>query len=502
MVSERSTLVIQNITVIDGSGAPAIGPMDIWVEGNRISRLVKSHGAGSAVGDDAAPTAAADRVIDGTGLYATPGLIDVHMHIVDTPEAPRHDYWYKLLLGSGVTTVKTFDVGTMTPAEMVAEKQRIETSREAAPRLFVYPIWGENADPRFCERYADVAEVRSIVDEWADLGVDGVKIREPPGMYPEIFSQIADQARKRGLGLAVHIVQEGVANLNAVGVAEGGATSVEHHYGYAESSFSDRTIQDLPGDYRYTDEEARFLQVAAVWQQADREKLFGEVTDRLLKASRESGFTMVPTFAPYEKQLDPERMKGLSWFKEYAPPGLAQHWWPNPKRHSSVFFEWTSTKETAYHAMFRTWMEFVNAYKNRGGVVAVGSDPFGGWYSLAGFYTVRELELLQHCGFSPLEVIRAATWSGARHLGVEDLGLVRPGYLADLVLLRENPLNDLKVYYPTGLERWDRRTGEKSTVQGIKYTIKNGVVHDTAQLLQDVRKSVAADTLRFPPPKS
>jgi imidazolonepropionase-like amidohydrolase len=497
-----ATLVIQNVIVIDGSGAPAIGPMDIWVEGERISRLVKHRGTGVAIGQDEAPDPAADRVIDGTGLYATPGLIDVHMHIIDTPEAPRHDYWYKLLLGSGVTTVKTFDVGAMTPEEMVAEKRRIEGSSVAAPRLFVYPIWGENADPRFFERYASTREVRKIVDEWADLGVDGIKIRERPGMHPEIFSQIADQARKRGLGLAVHIGQEGVANLNALAVAEGGATSIEHHYGYAESSFSDRTIQDLPADYVYTNEEDRFLQVAAVWQQADRRRLLGEVVDRLLGAARESDFTMVPTFAPYEKQLDPARMRALGWFREYAPPGLAQHWWPNPRRHSSVFFEWTSTKETAYHRMFHLWMEFVNEYKNRGGVVAVGSDPFGGWYSLAGFYTIRELELLQHCGFSPLEVIRAATSNGARNLGVDDLGLIRPGYLADMVLLRENPLNDLKAYYPTGLERWDRDTGEKSTVQGIKYTIKNGVVYDNAEVLQGVRESVVADSMRFPPPPS
>ena len=496
-----SSLVIQNVIVIDGSGAPAIGPMDIWIENDRITRVDKSPGAGVTVGKDSAQRPQADRVIDGTGLYATPGLIDTHMHINDSADVPRDSYWYKLLLGSGVTTVRTFDVGEMTPAEMVAEKHRIETSNVPAPRLFVYPKWGENPDETVVHRYSDPHEARKIVNEWADLGVDGIKIRERPGILPEIFYPVADQARQRSLRLAVHIGQEGVVDLNAVKIAEGGATSIEHHYGYGEAALSNRTIQDMPAEYNYTNEEQRFIQTAHAWRQADREKLFGEVTDRLLARSNDNGFFMVPTFAAYEKQRDPGRMKTLPWFADYAPPGLSQHWWPNPRRHSSVFFESTSEKEALYEQMFRTWFEFVNAYKNRGGNVAVGSDPFGGWYSLAGFYTVRELELLQHAGFNPLEVIRAATWNGARCLGAEDLGLIRPGYLADIVLLRENPLRDFKVYYPTGLERWDRETGEKSTIAGIKYTIKNGTVYDNEALLKEVRESVADDKTRFPPPR-
>jgi len=494
-----SSLVIQNVVVIDGSGAPAIGPMDIWIENNRIVRVVKSLGVGKGFDGSAPP---ANRVIDGTGMFATPGLIDTHMHINDSADVPRDTYWYKLLLASGVTTVRTFDVGDMTPDEMVAEKNRIEASDVAAPRLYVYPIWGENRDPSAAQRYGDPKETRNIVNEWVDKGVDGIKIRERPGLLPEIFYQLADQARKRNIGLAVHIGQDSVADLDAVKIAEAGATSIEHHYGYGEAAFSNQTIQTMPADYSYTNEEQRFIQTALAWRQADKDKLFGEVSDRLLTQSIDNGFFMVPTFAAYEKQRDPGRMKTLPWFPEYAPPGLSQHWWPNPERHSSVFFESTSEKEALYEQMFRTWFEFVNAFKNRGGNVAVGSDPFGGWYSLAGFYTIRELELLQHAGFNSLEVIRAATWNGAQCLGAKDIGLIRAGYIADVVLLRENPLRDFKVYYPTGLERWDRQTGVKSMTEGVKYTIKNGIIYNTAALLKGVRDAVASDKTRFPPPRT
>ena len=72
-------------------------------------------------------------------------------------------------------------------------------------------------------------------------------------------------------------------------------------------------------------------------------------------------------------------------------------------------------------------MQFVNEYKNRGGKVVVGSDT-GYLYSLYGFGYIQELELLQEAGFHPLEVIRAATKTGAQVLGVEqDLGTLHVG---------------------------------------------------------------------------
>jgi len=89
-------------------------------------------------------------------------------------------------------------------------------------------------------------------------------------------------------------------------------------------------------------------------------------------------------------------------------------------------------------------MDFVNEYKNRGGSVTTGSDS-GFIYKLYGFGYVRELELLREAGFFPLEVIRAATLSGARALGLDsDIGSVEIGKLADLVILAADPLEDIR----------------------------------------------------------
>jgi len=162
---------------------------------------------------------------------------------------------------------------------------------------------------------------------------------------------------------------------------------------------------------------------------------------------------------------------------------------PNPAHHASYFYEWTSNKEADWAQAYRRWLDFVNDYKNQGGVVAVGSDT-GFLFSLWGFGTIRELEMLEEAGFSPLEALHAATENGAKVVKNPELGLVRQGFLADLVVLSENPLADVKVFYGNGVTRvgTDRKEVRE---QCVKYTIRDGVVFDSQALLRDVRDIVA-----------
>jgi cytosine/adenosine deaminase-related metal-dependent hydrolase len=140
-------------------------------------------------------------------------------------------------------------------------------------------------------------------------------------------------------------------------------------------------------------------------------------------------------------------------------------------------------------------MAFVNDYKNRGGRVTVGSDS-GYIYKTYGFGTIEELELLREAGFHPLEVMRAATLSGAEALGAADrIGSIEAGKLADLVVLGENPLANLKVLYGTGHARLGA-DGRLHRVGGVRYTIKGGLVYDAPALLADVRRMVAEEKAR------
>jgi len=476
------TLLIRGATVIDGTGSPARGPMDIVIKNNIIADVFPSDPIAMGRVGGAAQVATPDRIIDAKGMYVMPGIIDVHTHMGRAP----NDYIYKLLLGQGITTMRVFNVNSGKPDDMVAEKRKIAANQVNGLRMYVYPFW--QGDSPGDARISNPDGAREIVREWKAKGVDGVKILGKPGLYPDVLRAICDEARKNGMGVAVHIGQDGVYPMNAVEVARAGVSTIEHHYGYAEAAFSDRTIQDLPPDYNYASEPDRFLYTGKVWLETDLKKLHGEEIDTLLGIAQKTGFTMVPTFVVYEGNRDVARVQTLPWHDRFTLPAVMDFWRPNPEHHASFYYHWTSNDEAVWAQMYRRWFDFVNDFKNRGGQVAVGSDP-GSMYDLWGFGTIRELEMLEQAGFTPLETIHSATEVGAHALGNDRLGVIRPGYLADLVVLTQNPLEDMKVFYGTGVDRV-MPDGKVQHVAGVKYTIRDGVIFDAQAMLRDVEEMV------------
>jgi adenine deaminase len=106
-----------------------------------------------------------------------------------------------------------------------------------------------------------------------------------------------------------------------------------------------------------------------------------------------------------------------------------------------------------------------------------------------GFGLIRELELQQEAGFQPLEVIEHATVNNARILGQEDhLGKIRAGYRADLIVVNGNPLDDLKVLYPTGVDRWV--DGKHVRGGGVEWTVKDGIPYHVPTLMAEVKDMV------------
>jgi amidohydrolase family protein len=203
-------------------------------------------------------------------------------------------------------------------------------------------------------------------------------------------------------------------------------------------------------------------------------------------------FTLDPTFNIYEASRDLMRARRAEWHDEYTLPSLWDFYKPSRKSHGAYWYYWTTEDEVAWKENYRLWMTFVNEYKNRGGRVTVGSDS-GFIFKLYGFDTIREMELLREAGFTPLEVIRAATMKGAEALGqIQNLGTVEPGKLADLVVVEENPLQNLASLYGTGAIKLDAQNKVKR-VGGVKYTIKDGIVYDAQKLLAEVAAAVAAE---------
>ena len=170
--------------------------------------------------------------------------------------------------------------------------------------------------------------------------------------------------------------------------------------------------------------------------------------------------------------------------KEYIINLILSYWIFNLR------FYLTTENEIAWKHNFRKWMAFLNDYKNHGGRVTTGSDA-GYIYKIYGFAYIRELELLQEAGFSPLEVIQSATLNGAQALGLDaEIGSINIGKKADLVVVAENPLHNFKVLYGTGHYKLNVQN-QATRVGGVNYTIKDGIVYDAKKLLQDVRELVS-----------
>ncbi len=474
-------LVIRGATLIDGTGAPPVGPVDIVVEDGTIADVRTVSARALAEG---AERPDGDRVIDAAGKWVMPGIIDAHTHVSYAGELPAN-YIPRLWLGHGITTVRVFTTGPPDPAVEIARRQDAGEAVDA-PRMILYRFW-RGDDPGLWT--ADGA--REVVGEWAEEGLyRGVKVSGKPGLLPDVLRAVGEETERHGMGLAVHIGGDGVVPMDAVEVVKANASTIEHHYGYAESTFREKTVQDLPPDFDYDDELERFRASARVWDEWNRDVLYGPVTDTLLDASVHGRFTMVPTFSVYEDQTDLARARNLPWLDRYAHPLLLERWRPNPEVHGSFYFEWTSADEQAWARMFLKWLPWVDHFKDRGGRVAVGSDT-GTSYHLYGFGTVREMELMQRAGFLPAEILRSATKESARAVGLDGrTGVVRPGYEADLLVLGMNPLEDLKVLYGTGVQRVDRETSETTTLHGLDYTIVDGRVYDARDMLDDAAEIV------------
>jgi hypothetical protein len=279
-----------------------------------------------------------------------------------------------------------------------------------------------------------------------------------------------------------------VARVNVLTTARWGLTTMEHWYGLPEALFDGQTVQQYPADYNYLDEQHRFGQAGTLWAQAARKG--SEKYEAVMKELLALDFTLDPTFTIYQATRDVMRARNADWQAEYAMPSLTEFFTPSRINHGSFFFDWGTEEEVAWKDNYRRWMAFVNDYKNRGGRVTVGSDS-GYIYKVYGFGTIEELELLREAGFHPLEVIRAATLHGAQALGAADrIGSIEAGKLADLVVLEDNPLANLKLLYGTGHLRLDA-DGKPRRVGGVKYTIKDGIVYDAKALLGEVRAMVA-----------
>ncbi|WP_425408899.1 amidohydrolase family protein [Hyphococcus sp.] len=477
-------LVIRGVTVIDGAGAPPVGPIDVVVEGGRITGIVPVGMPGLAIDEDGRPDAG-DRVIDAEGMYLMPGFINMHGHIhnEESGQGVPSDYIFKLWLAHGITSVR--DLGNGAGAAWTADIARRSANNEIdAPNVYPYPVFrgwsaGEVDTPD---------EARARIRQLKRDGAVGVKFFGAP---EEILWAGLEEADRLDLKTTMHHAQLDVAHADVMDTSAHGLGSMEHWYGLPEALFTGQTIQNYPLDYNYADEQHRFENAGKLWAEAAEpgSARWEEVMSTLL----EREFSIIPTFSIYLSSRDWMRMRRAEWHDTYTMAPLWKFFAPDRNAHGSYWFDWGTEQETAWKDNYQRWMRFINEYKNRGGKVGVGEDA-GYIYSTYGFGYIQELELLREAGFHPLEVINAATLQGAKILGVEgETGSVQVGKRADLVIVSENPLANLKTLFATGHIKLDPDTNKPVRTGGVDFVIKNGVVYEGAKLREEILEMVAND---------
>lgn len=476
-------LIIRGATLINGNGAPPTGPVDIVIEGNRIAAVKVVGYPGVVINDAKRPQLAkGGKEIMAEGMYVLPGFIDMHGHIGGEAQGAESEYVFRLWMAHGITTVREPSGRGIDYALNL--KKLSSQNKITAPRIISYTGFGqisESFNPLNDQPINTPEKAREWVRANAKRGADGIKFF---GAEPEIMAAALDENKKLGLGSACHHAQMSVARWNVLHSARAGLTSMEHWYGLPEALFDNRTVQDYPLDYNYNNEQHRFEEAGKLWEQAAPP--YSEKWNSVMNELIELDFTLDPTFNIYEASRDLHRARRAEWHEEYTLPSLWRFYQPSKVSHGSYWHYWGTEQEIAWKRNYKLWMTFVNEYKNRGGRVTAGSDS-GFIFQLYGFAYVRELELLREAGFHPLEVIRAATLNGAEALNMDDkIGSISVGKLADLVLIEENPLENLKVLYGTGAIKLTE-DNEVVRVGGVKYTIKDGIIYDSKKLLEEVR---------------
>jgi cytosine/adenosine deaminase-related metal-dependent hydrolase len=469
-------LIIRNVMIVDGNGTPAKGPANVTVDGNIIGHIQYLR----QVGASEQRHYGADTVeIDGTGKYLLPGLINAHGHLQSNRAGHSldgYEYNLKLWLANGITTVR--EVGSESDSGIVMIRGKSARGEIVAPRIYAYPRFGR-------PNIHTPADARARVQELKKLGVDGIKIL---GIERDLMAAMEDEAHKVGLPIAHHV---GVEETNVWDDIKFGTRSIEHWYGIPDAAIPDGR-QNFPSAYNYQNESDRFRWAGRLWREADP-KLLDSVLTSMVRAN----VAWVPTLDIYEASRDLQRAQNQPWFKDYLHPSLEWYFKPDLNNHGSYFIGWSSTDEVYWKENYQIWMSALRDFERKGGLIGCGDDA-GFIYELYGFALIREMELHQEAGFQTLKIIQHCTGNNAKLLGVDDkLGRIRTGWLADLIIVDGNPLENLKFLYAGGTS--GMKDGKEIHTNGSEWVIKDGITYSGPQLLREVKAIVDKAKARSSP---
>ncbi len=365
-----------------------------------------------------------------------PGMFDLHAHynldLVDKGRVEEVVYNGMIFLANGVTS--TWSAGEYYPERVIKQRDLIDAGESVGPRLFASgPYFGAFR----CEYKVKVAEddcigwpndiseleIRQEVNAWAEQGVVSIKVKQATPAEMEV---LIDQAHQNRMTVAAHL-----ANYNVeydVGLIEAihmGLDRVEHQLTLGSGGPGS---EELP-------EVIELMLSHQVFYDANLQ-MYGGINERKNHNDEMLWTNEAKYFTPYTQVL-------LKARGEPAPESDAREF-----------------AQRAYE---------LKALHDAGGkhLLVVGTDEPVYTDLLPGFAYHRELLAMTYAGLPTASVLKAATINGATALGVDDrLGSIEKGKLADMVVVRGDPLSDIKA------------------ARDIRLVVKQGVVHEPAELLQ------------------
>lgn len=427
-----SNFIIKNGTIIDvENGGSYVGSIE--VKRNTVKRIFKS--------DDVLPKGV--DTVDAEGKYIIPGLIDMHCHINER-FAPH-------FVASGVTTVRNTAGNVKLLSKLIEQPDDAPIPRIYASDRMIDGTpgqWGPTSYGNFVTD--DPEEARKEVRRQVEVGAKFVKLYG--WIKRDVMEAAVDEAKMNNLEVAIDLVNS--KDVTALDAAECGVTWFEHASGFAHEMYKGWNL--------FVDQE-EWLHID--WENPDQEKI-----KELCKKMLECNVKLCPTMVIYDQSIKyPEFWSPQNIVIESASNiNFIMQYWKQQAEHVESIKKYNAKTHKLDKAIAKI-------YHDMGGTVVAGTDTPALLYSYPGMALHRELEIFVEIGFTELEALQAATVNAAKSINLDDIGVIKEGSIADLVILNGNPLEDIKY------------------TQEIHTIVKGGKVYTQEEILSHVPNEEEAE---------